>query len=263
MLIIKNSHHALKVSAFSFMLLMALNTYADQLLSFEGKAVDLETLDLLYTENHQVILNDAGDYLSAFVTYINPDGDIFAEKTLDYGKNSLAPDMTFYDKRSGERTHVTLNAADANFHVLIETDKKRSESKVKLDDSLVVVDSGFDRMIESRWRSFRKDKGLEFTFLAITRSRLINFEATEVKANDVSVTIELNPRNFFINLLLDPIALEYDIINQRLLSFEGISNIEVFENGQRTEKNHVARIDYKYQPLKALSINSFELIQKY
>lgn len=240
------------VLAFTVLVLMTFNSYGQKLLSFEGKAIDPETSVLLYIENHQVIVNNAGDYLSAHVTYSNPEGEVFAEKTLNYNKNSLAPDMMFYDKRSGERTSVVLNTVDAYLDVLIETKKKRKESKVNLDEALIVVDAGFDRLIGSHWASLRKGKELKFSFLAITRSQLINFEAIETKTNDVSVMIELNPRNFFINLLLDPIVLEYDVINQRLLSFEGLSNIEVFENGRRTEKNHVARIDYQYQPLKNL-----------
>jgi hypothetical protein len=247
---IKYSPHVLKLSAFVFFLLMAFNTYADQLLSFEGKAIDPKTSVLLYIENHQVVLNNTGDYLSSVVTYINPDGDIFAKKTLDYRKNPLAPDMIFYDKRSDERTSVVLNADGTYLEISIETKNSTKLSKVKLDEALVVVDAGFDRLIESRWSSLIKEKELKFSFLAITRAQLVNFEVVEEKVSDSSVTIALNPRNFFINLLVEPIILVYDINNQRLLSFEGLTNIERYKDGKRTEENYVARIDYRYQALK-------------
>tara|TARA_R110001599_G_scaffold301415_1_gene507023 strand:- start:6373 stop:7122 length:750 start_codon:yes stop_codon:yes gene_type:complete len=238
------------VLAFTVLLLITLNSYGQKILSFEGKAIDPETSVLLYIENHQVTVNNAGDYLSAHVTYSNPEGEVFAEKTLNYDKNSLAPDMMFYDKRSGERTSVVLNTVDAYLDVLIETKKRREESKVKLDEALIVVDAGFDRLIKSRWGSLRKNKELDFTFLAITRAQLINFEVVEVKASDTSVLLELHPRNFFIDLLVEPIVLEYDINKRHLFSFEGLTNIEIFKDGERTGKNYVARIDYRYHPLK-------------
>ena len=251
MLAIPNFHHVKQALIFSLLILMSLNVYAEQVHDFEGRAFDPQTSALLYIETHQVILNDAGDYLSAYVTYSYPNGDLFAEKRLDYTKNALAPDLMFYDKRSSERTSVSLSPRGDYLKVLIENDKTRSESTVNLEGSLLVVDAGFDRLIESRWSSLRKDKELQFSFLAITRSQLINFEVNEVKESEASVFLELHPRNFFIDLLVDPIDLEYDINNKHLLSFEGLTNIEIFIDGKRTEKNYVARIDYSYQPIKA------------
>lgn len=250
------THCYSRLYAFSLTMAITLNGFAAQLLNFEGKAINPETSDLLYVENHQAILNDAGEYLSAYITYSNPTGEIFAEKTLDYTKNALAPDMMFHDKRSDERISVFLNKAENYLQVLIETNENRKLSKVKLSEPLLVVDAGFDRLIDSRWNALRKDKELKFTFLAIMRAQLINFEAIEVKANTNSVSLELQPRNFFIDLLVDPILLEYELNTKRLLRFEGLTNIEKFKNGKRTEENYVARIDYTYRPLKSFSMSS-------
>ena len=132
---------------------------------------------------------------------------------------------------------------------------------VKLDEPLIVVDAGFDRLIESRWNTLRKVKELDFTFLAITRAQLINFEAIEIKANENLINVELHPRNFFINILVKPISLEYDQHTKRLLSFEGLTNIEEFKDGQRTEENYIARIAYRYQALKPFSIVSLGAVE--
>lgn len=234
-------------------MLASLHIHATQLLSFQGKASDLKTSDLLYIENHKVILNEQGEYLSAYVTYSSPEGQIFAEKTLDYAKSSMAPDMLFHDKRSDEHIRVFLNDTNAYLQVLIEGKGKRKESNIKLDEPVIVVDAGFDRLIGSRWDVLRKDKEIQFTFLAITRAQLINFEAVEINVNDSSVFLELHPRNFFINMLVEPISLEYDRKTKRLMSFEGLTNIEKFENGKRTEDNYVARIEYSYESLKPFS----------
>ena len=57
-------------------------------------------------------------------------------------------------------------------------------------------------------------------------------------------------------MLVDPIVLEYDLESKRLLSFEGLTNIERFNNGKRSEENYVARIDYYYQELKPYTLIS-------
>lgn len=227
-----------------------LHVHAAQLLSFEGKATDPDSSALLYTESHQIILDDAGHYLSAHVSYRYPNGDVFAEKTLDYSKDALAPDLSFYDKRKNEHTYVTVNFESNDLKVLVENAKGKQETNVKLDEPLVVVDAGFDRLIDSQWDTVKKDKELKFSFLAITRAQLINFEVVELTTNETSTFLELHPRNFFINILVDPIALEYDNKTHRLVSFEGLTNIEQFIDGEGTEENYVARIEYSYQPLK-------------
>lgn len=243
-------HRFLYVSLLS---VLALHVHANQLLSFEGKVTDLKTSEFLYTERHQVTLDQAGNYLSAQVAYSDPKGKVFAEKKLDYTKNLLAPDMLFLDKRNGEQTHVYLDESNESLNVSIEADDKKEQSSISLDEPLVVVDAGFDRLIESQWASLKKNNTLSFAFLAITRAQLINFEAEVQKTNERSIFVELHPRNFFINMLVEPITLEYDLSTKRLLSFEGLTNIEKFENGKRTEENFVARIEYSYKPLKSSS----------
>jgi hypothetical protein len=227
---------------------------AAQLLNFEGRATEIDSGGLLYIEKHQVIIKDTGEYISSYVEYLDPEGQVFAMKTLDYAKSFLAPDLMFYDKRTKERITVFFNAGASYLSVLFENGAKREETMIKLGEPIVVVDAGFDRLIEHNWSALRKNKKIGFTFLALTRAQLINFEAIELESSNTSVDLELHPRNFFINMLVDPIALNYDVKTKRLTSFEGLTNIERFENGKRTEDNYLARIDYSYEPLKAYTV---------
>ena len=256
----------IKLCAFSVLfagmaLLFPMYLQAAQLLSFEGRAKDIKTSELLYTEKHEIILNEAGEYLSAYVSYRDIHGEIFAEKVLDYSKSALAPDLMFYDKRTDEHLSVFFNNRDNFLHVVAERAKKRNGTNVKLDSSIVAVDAGFDRLIHDNWDTLRKNKIIDFTFLAITRAQLFKFEAVEKTVKESKVQIELHPRNFFIDMLVDPIVLEYDLESRRLLSFEGLTNIERFKNGKRSEENYVARIDYYYQALKPYSLLSLTAIE--
>lgn len=227
---------------------------AAELLRFEGRALDPETQALLYIEKHQVVLDDIGNYLSSYVTYIDPYGEVFAEKTLNFSGSQLAPDLMFHDKRHDERITVSVKTPDAEkpyIRILIEQDGKRDESRVNMNASDVVIDAGFDRLLASQWQQLRQQKELDFSFLAITRAQLIKFEAIEESDQPGRINIELHPRNFFIDLLVKPINLEYDPYTRRLLRFTGLTNIEQYQNGQRTYDNYIADIYYQYQPIQA------------
>ena len=218
---------------------------AAELLRFEGRALDPETQGLLYIENHQVLLDESGNYLSSYVTYSDPYGKVFAEKTLDFSNSQLAPDLKFHDKRHDERITVSVKTGDAEkpyIRILMEQDGKRDESQVSIKASDVVIDAGFDRLLANQWQQLRQQKELDFSFLAITRSELIKFEAIEEEVQLGRVVIELHPRNFFIDLLVKPISLEYDPDTQRLLRFTGLTNIEQYKDGKRTYDNYIADI---------------------
>ena len=229
---------------------------ASELLRFEGRALDPESQALLYTENHQILLDNTGNYLSSYVTYSDPYGKVFAEKTLDFTGSQFAPNLMFHDKRHDQRITVSLKkeaTQEPYIRILIEEDSKRDESRVNVNSSDVVIDAGFDRLLATRWQQLRQQKELDFSFLAITRSKLIKFEAIEEESTLGRVNLELHPRNFFIDLLVEPISLEYDPKTQRLLRFKGLTNIEQYQDGKRTYTNFIADIYYQYQPVQAFT----------
>jgi hypothetical protein len=247
----------------ALLLLFAMQSFAVQLLRFEGRALDPQTTSLLYIEQHQVVMDHEGRYISSFVEYIDPEGRVFAEKQLDFSKHLSAPDLMFYDKRHEERTTVTHKSREdgSNYvRILVEQNGKREQSEVELEKNLVVIDGGFDRFIATHWTELREDKRKDFSFLAVTRSQLINFKVIEKDLNNGRVYLELHPRNFFIDLLVKPIRLEYDQVTTNLLRFSGLTNIERYEEGSRSYTNHVADIYYQYQPVQAYTLSEYELM---
>lgn len=246
-----------RLSLLAMLLCLSFSIDASQLLRFEGRALEPESKTLLYTERHQVILDDQGNYISSFVEYLDPLGEVFAEKTLDFSKSQIAPDLMFYDKRHEERTTVTLQTSsgeDAYIRILNERGAQREESRVDIDEDMVVIDAGFDRLITLNWPLLQEKKGVSFSFLAITRSQLLNFKVKKDAQTNQRVSLELYPRNFFIDLLVDPITLEYDLNTQRLMRFTGLTNIERYVDGKRSEENYLADIYYQYQDIQAYTL---------
>lgn len=248
-----SSRFAVFLSAICICLCFPIMVSAAQLLLFEGKAKHPDSDALLYTEKHRVIMNDDGEYLSSFVEYLDPQGRVFAEKTLEFEKNKFAPDMMFHDHRSDQRVSVYLNLTEGKDSVLqlqLERGQNREETMIDVEPPFTLVDGGFDRFIHGNWQRLRQEKKLAFSFLAVTRSTLIDFEIEEIAADEATVFFELRPQNFFINLLVEPISLEYDINTKRLSKFSGLTNIERFIEGEASDENHVAEIQYTYEALK-------------
>lgn len=234
---------------------------AEQLLRFEGRALDQKSQALLYVEKHAVTMNDDGRYLTAQVEYIDPNGQVFASKMVDYSQSQFTPDFSFNDLRSDQRINVSLVdqlSSEPMLRIMMQSKGEQQESRVEVEDSATIVDAGFDRFIFENWAALRSAKKMDFSFLAITRAQLINFEVVEKDTEAGRVILELHPRNFFISLLVKPITLEYDKLTKRLMSFKGLSNIEQYKDGRPTNKNYLADIYYQYQDIQYLGLSKRE-----
>lgn len=240
-------------------------------LRFQGMAYSIETQELLYTERYEVSFDRHGKYVKSTVEYLNPDGEMFAIKMMDYQRSQSAPDVFFRDLRS--HTAVKIEAFPTEVSIIYldrllglpantvqntvqfdtkHVEKEHREGKKSIislnTDAPLVVDAGFDRFVQHNWSSLAKGKTLSFSFLVISRAKLFDFEIarTNVQDNSRSLEFEVKPGNFFFSMLVDPIRLVYDLETRRLLRFEGLTNIERFVDKAPQGDNFVARIQYDY-----------------
>lgn len=229
----------------------------EAVLRFQGKAYSLETDELLYSEHHRVSLDDQGRYDKGTVEYFRPDGERFAVKNINYQRNQSAPYIFFRDLRSDSAVKIDATAAELSIlssdrfseHVKGSDTGKLSIVPVSTDLPLV-VDAGFDRFVQQNWSSLVRGESLVFSFLVISRARLVDFEIfqSNEKNNESThfLAFVVKPKNFFFSLLVEPIRLTYDSTTRRLLRFEGLTNIEKFSSGHASGDNFVARIQYEY-----------------
>ncbi|MFY0641510.1 MAG: hypothetical protein JXR16_10730 [Bermanella sp.] len=211
--------------------------------SFEGRAFDLDTNGFLYKENHRVQLNERNQYTTSLVIYSDINNEVFAKKMLNFSANLMTPTVDFDDTRVG--TTVDVIKADGRLNVRYKSASDEASAMIESVD-MMVVDAGFDQMMIKYWDSLLKDKELEFEFLAPTRAQLISFNLKPISQNEEIIKLELSPSNFILGLLFDPIKLTYDKSTKRILIYEGLTNIEKFENGKGTGDYHAARIEYSY-----------------
>lgn len=166
----------------SFITFLLLTTQAmTQDYSFTGKAYDLNSNELLYTEHHY--------YLSEFlhkVEYKEPSGEVFATKTINYEKGFFSPEFILNNKRNGE----FISTKKSNKQVILEY-KENSKSSVEIseinDSASLVIDAGFDYFITSNWDSLTSGESLSVNYLIPSQG-----DSYELTLQQVSCDIEKN-----------------------------------------------------------------------
>jgi hypothetical protein len=220
--------------------------------TFTGKAYALDSERLLYIERHYIKLTATGEYLSSQVSYFDPDEQLIAAKYLDFSDSQWMPKLKFIDKRIDAKIEVeTIGKGQHYVRILKDRDGKRQISEVKTDYQYTsIIDAGFNLNVMANWQPLLEGNAIDIDFLALTRSEYIGFtleqENPETKVEKGQMILSLRPKNFFIRLLMAPIYLTYDIQYKRLIRFEGVTNLEMVEQGKGLGDNFVARIEYSY-----------------
>lgn len=207
---------ALSVLLLGASLATAVPAQANQVI---GEARSTESGELRYTEYYQC--TNAGAQCE--VEYRDVEGEVFARKQLDYSRSLHAPSLVL--DHFGEGNSVTVQ-------------RELSEE--------VVVDAGFDHYMRSNWDALDNGERIEFEFLPAGRKSPLNMRAEQdVDAACPQDRLCLNVAldNWLLGALVDPIRLQYDRENKRLLRYHGISNLRDADGEQQE-----VRIDYRYVP---------------
>ncbi len=215
-------------------------------LRFEGLAYDLQSGESIYSEAHRIELDDQGRYLYGEVLYRQAKKSenstaLIARKNLYFGDSSVLPDLIFEDLRYSGQTHLSRDKDN----VLIEsrTEQGLERESISLDEqSLVVADAGFDRMIQQQWDKLAAGDKVEFEFVALTRAKLVSFEIFMEQNEQGMLRFRVQPQNWLVRMLVEPLILHYDSDKRRLRRFEGLTNIPKYSGADHYE----ARIEYRY-----------------
>ncbi len=216
-----------------------------KVVQFEGKAYSLDSGELLYSEHHYINLNRSNQYDNAYVEYKAPDGELFANKDLDFSKHKLIPDMSFNDLRSNQTSLLTKT----DNQVKVEHIKKKDlqHETISIDNSKrIVADAGFDRLVIKNWERLLAGKKIKFQILSLDRSELIDFKLETVDINEERLQLSIKPKSWLIRLVMDPIYLQYELSSKRLLEYKGLTNILREKNGELKTDNYIAHIKYRY-----------------
>ncbi len=190
----------------------------------QGVARALPGGEIAYRELHTITGN------SHHVRYTDPEGQLIAEKTLDYRCDQAAPDWQQKDLRSGERLGGHWNGAE---YVL-----QRGESTSSIrPEATLVASSGFDRFVHGHLEQLRRGETVEFEFALPARLTSIGMR---IKGTDAPVAGEtadawfaVEPSSGLFRMFAGVILLGYDPGGE-LRFYRGPSNIGDGKGGSLT-----------------------------
>ncbi|NVK73874.1 MAG: hypothetical protein HWE24_10355 [Oceanospirillaceae bacterium] len=188
-----------------------------------GSAYSVETGTLLYRETHQKVSEDIYK-----VEYSEPDGQIFANKTLDFSKSRITPSFSQVNERNGEKISVTQSGDLLKISYQENNTAKVEKDSVKLVAGMV-VDAGFDAFVKQYWNTLITGKEMDIEYLVPSRQTTYRFRVSQITCVDGTkegaMCFALKPVSWFVRLAVDPIVVAYDPADKRLLRFTGRANI--------------------------------------
>lgn len=219
--------------------------------NFYGHAYDIDSQSILYTEHHYYMTPTLHK-----VEYKEPNGDLFATKTIDYRHSFFAPDVTQTNFRNGEEIIIYREPIcdDIGYQIRYQENAIESpESSTLKNRPNLVIDAGLNYFIKKNWDILLSPKALTVDYLI--PSALDHYELTiqeqpcssVVKDNQNESThcFSISASSFFISLFSSQLELTYvkntvtgDI---QLMEFRGRSNISD-QDGNYQDVN----INYSY-----------------
>lgn len=191
-----------------------------------GYVRDTATQRYLYTEVHEQNIASDGAVLTGVTTYYDPQGREIARKTLDYRANRTVPvyrmDMPALRYAEG----ISSNTPQA---VLFKRDRDQEARKtLPLGDGLVAADAGFNHLLQDQLTNIRQGDTVRFGLIVAGNTDRYRFRASKVDEQVVdgqtTLRILVEPDSM-LRMLVQPIALTYNLKDRRLLSYQGTSNI--------------------------------------
>ncbi len=197
-----------------------------------GIARDTENQALRYVEHHQYL--PSGDHL---IKYFDHAGAVIATKTLTYPGLPQHPEIIQTDHTRD--IEVATNNTGQTVEMTRKVAGKVETFAVPLDES-TIVDAGFDNFLRNNWQRFDDDVPQVYKLAVAGQDSLLKVQITKQPGSSTNTAYTIEPRNFFIRLLVPEMRLLYDP-EHRLLAYEGPTNLNLAAGQDRKvsiEFNH-------------------------
>lgn len=215
-------------------------------LAFQGRAFDLDTGQLVYTEEHEY--KSSGLYT---VIYREPDGQQFASKTADFSATPFAPSVDQHNDRNGEIIRIARKDNRTLTVTYRETRHNAASTVEFVTTETTVVDAGFHPYVVMHWDSLVSGAITHAEYIVPFWLRRITLTIKAVDCASGRQCFTIKPTNALLALLVTTIELTYDAQSRQLLEFRGTSNI-----AQRNGDYHRVRIVYEYPPTTSAVANA-------
>ncbi|MBC7487977.1 MAG: hypothetical protein H7282_14645 [Cytophagaceae bacterium] len=215
--------HTLFILFFSFLFVYAKLNVKEEYLTYQGIATDLKSNKFYYLEEHMETI-DHHVLKHAVIQYKDSAGAVIAKKAINYSGNKVTPVFEQNDYRDGYTEGVSFSG---NKLVLKFRKNKKETLKTKsidIPDNLV-VDGGFNYYIKSNWIDLIAGKTKVFNFAVPSQLNYFAFKLYKDSQKNDEIVFKMEPDNYILRKLVDPIRVTYKVSTKRIIKYEGLSNI--------------------------------------
>ncbi|MDD2565065.1 MAG: hypothetical protein PHU27_12700 [Salinivirgaceae bacterium] len=209
--------------------------------SFNGFAKEVSTHKLLYEEVHTEIYS-ADKHNKTETKFLDENKKIIASRILDFSNSMISPQYSLEDHRTGAYEAVTNRSGKFLIQYKENRDAETISESITVPDP-AVVDGGFNYFVKSKWNQLMQGETVGFNYISTARQEYYRFQLTIDKSSSNRssnlVLVKMEPTNYFLRALLDPIYITYNKNTRRIVQYSGISNIKDKEG-----KTQVAVLTY-------------------
>lgn len=202
-----------------------------------GKAYSLKSGELLYQEIHRTKASMRN------VTYMEADGTVFANKSVNYNFSSYQPSFEQTNNRNGEVIKVMQQGNDIIITYKASSAEPETSKQLPLSQEMV-IDAGFHPFIQEHWQSLLEGKKFDVDYVVPSKKATFGFRfGTDTcleNTKDGSVCFSLSPTSWVVKMAVEPIVVAYEENSKKLIRFTGRANIS-------NKKGKYESVDIHYQ----------------
>jgi hypothetical protein len=197
-------------------------TAQSEIKNYRGVAYDLNSGQLVYSENHREFY-ESGVHKYSRVSYRDKAGHEFASKVITFYPNKFQPTYELKDSRDGYLEGIKRSGGQAIYYHRRNSKSPLKSKPVKAPPP-AVFDGGFDYYVRENLDLICSGKNLSFNFGVPVELDFFRFRVARTASGEVCrMNLELD--NVVLRQFVKPIKLWYSTKTRRLLKYEGISNI--------------------------------------
>jgi hypothetical protein len=195
---------------------------------------------LVYNEKHTVDF-DGDRILHSLTEYLSPEGERIAILESDYAMNVSMPTYVFEDLRRGYREG--LRRDEEKYVIFRQEQGKKEEAKALSDTSGVFSCQGWHYYLVDNLDVLEKGNlMLRLILPSELKAHTFQIEQTDNEGDRIKAVIKID--NWFLRLFAPRLRLVYDRRIDKLVEYEGLSNIPAPDGGRQD-----VRIIYTYDGL--------------
>jgi len=191
-----------------------------------GQATTLDGKQVLYSEVHNVTVDEEGLNKKVQTEYFKADGTLLGRMTSEFGKSKTVPSIQFEDLRF--KIKESLRWEGDGDRVCLRSEKEGEGPKEKCfkANPKMVAGQGFDNFVKINFQKLIDDT-VPLSFGVVTERDFFSFKGhVKSKPGEVPVRFGIRLSNMFLRMFLDELVVEYDPITKHLLSYRGLSNLK-------------------------------------